>query len=72
VGLRNQPGQGRKAILTDSDKPLVKSRVQASPQQLKQACLGLKEELNKEFSTKTLQRFLKTLAGRAGGVVAKV
>jgi hypothetical protein len=28
----------------------------------------LKEELNKEFSAKTLQRFLKTLVGQAGDV----
>ena len=72
VGLRNKSGQGRKAILTDSDKPLIKSKVQASPQQLKQVRLELKEELNKEFSTKTLQRFLKTLVGQVGDVVEKV
>lgn len=72
VGLWNKSGQGRKAILTDSDKPLIKSKVQASPQQLKQVRLELKEELNKEFSTKTLQRFLKTLVERVGGDVEKV
>lgn len=72
VGLWNKSGQGRKAILTDSDKPLIKSKVQASPQQLKQVRLELKEELNKEFSTKTLQRFLKTLVRQVGDVVEKV
>lgn len=71
VGLWNKSGQGRKSILTDSDKPLIKSKVQASPQQLKQVRLELKEELNKEFSTKTLQRFLKTLVRQVGDVGGK-
>jgi transposase len=71
VGLWNKSGQGRKFILTDSDKPLIKSKVQASPQQLKQVRLELKEELNKEFSIKTLQRFLKSLVGQVGDVGEK-
>lgn len=66
IGLRNKLGQGRKFILKDSDLSLIKLKVQASPQQLKQVREELKQELNKEFSTKTLQRFLKTLVGRVG------
>lgn len=72
VGLWNKSGQGHKSILTDLDKPLIKSKVQASPQQFKQVRLELKEALNKEFSTKTLQRFLKTLVRQVGDVGEKV
>lgn len=61
AGLRNQSGQGRKFILTQSDKDLIKSKVQSSPQELKKVRQELKEELNKEFSQKTLERFLKRL-----------
>lgn len=72
VGLWNKAGQGRKPILTDSDQARIKASVQASPQQLKQVRLVLKEELQKEFSTKTLQRFLKSLVGQVGDAGAKV
>lgn len=72
VGLWNKAGQGRKFILTEADKPLIKSKVQSSPQQLKKVRLELKEELNKEFSTKTLQRFLKSLVKQIGDVGEKV
>jgi len=71
VGLRNRPGQGCKPILTDSDRELVKSKVQSTPQQLKAARLAIKEELQKDFSEKTLRRFLKSLVGRVGDVGAK-
>ncbi len=72
VGLRNKPGQGCKPILTESDHDLVKSKIRASPQQLRQARLAIKEELQKEFSEKTLRRFLKRLVGQVGDVGAKV
>ena len=49
TGLRNQSGQGRKFILTQSDKDLIKSKVQSSPQELKKVRQELKEELNKEY-----------------------
>jgi transposase len=71
VGLWNKRGQGRKPILTEADKESVKAKVKASPQQLKEARLALKEELEKEFSIKTLQRFLKSLAGQVGGAGEK-
>ena len=67
-GLMNKPGQGRKAILKPSDLPLIKARVQAAPQQIKRVREQLKEELNREFSTKTLTRFLKSLVKPVGDV----
>ena len=66
AGLRNKRGQGRKPILTSADTAAIKAKVQANPQQLKQVCEDLKEELAREFSVKTLGRFLKSLVGRVG------
>lgn len=66
-GLYNQPGQGRKPILSSADEALVNQHVSAHAQQLKAARQGLRQELNREFSHKTLQRFLKSVAG-AGSV----
>ena len=66
VGLYNQTGQGRKRILTDSDKEIVKAKVQQNPQELKRAIQEIKEELKKEFSQKTLKRFLKKLVTPLG------
>ena len=60
-GLGNAVGQGRKFILTEQDSAIIKAKVQANCQQLKQVRLELKQELSKEFSLKTLQRFLKNL-----------
>ena len=57
-GLMNHPGQGRKAILSPDDQPLIKTKLQAAPQQLRRVREELKAELNKEFSTKTLTRYL--------------
>lgn len=61
VGLLNAKGQGRKDILLASDGAKIKEKVQAHCQQLKVAREELKKELNKEFSDKTLKRFLKKL-----------
>jgi transposase len=68
VGLMNQKGQGRKAILLQADADTIKDKVQANAQQLKQAREELKKELNKKFSDKTLKRYLKKLVqdGNAG------
>ena len=60
-GLSNAVGQGRKYILIEQDSAVIKAKVQANCQQLKQVRLELKQELSKEFSLKTLQRFLKNL-----------
>lgn len=62
-GLYNKAGQGRKPILTAADQALVSQHVQAHIQQLKLARQTLRTELNREFSQKTLSRFLKSMAG---------
>ncbi len=62
-GLKTKPGQGRKPILDkDKDLSLIKERVQQERQKLKNAKALLEKDLDKSFSLKTLQRFLKTLA----------
>lgn len=61
VGLRDKAGRGRKAILQAEDLAIIKEKVQENAQRLKIARQKLKEELGREFSTKTLKRFLKSL-----------
>lgn len=70
-GLYNQPGQGRKAILTPADQLAVTQQVSAHCQQLKTARQVLRTELNREFSHKTLQRFLKSVAGAGSASVGE-
>jgi transposase len=60
-GLKDSAGRGRKPILQAVDLPQVKARVQENARQLKIARQRLKEELGREFSEKTLRRFLKSL-----------
>lgn len=71
MGLFNQKGVGRKAILTLAESALIKQKVQANHQKLSLAREELKAELHKEFSEKTLKRFLKNLVS-AGNVGANV
>lgn len=62
-GLRIKPGRGRKQIFDRvKHTPTVREVVQQERQRLSQAKLLLEQELNKEFSLKTLKRFLKKLA----------
>ena len=61
VGLRDKQGRGRRAILQAEDLAVIKAQVQENAQRLKIARQKLKEELGREFSTKTLKRFLKSL-----------
>lgn len=61
AGLRDKAGRGRKSILRDEDLAVIKERVQENAQRLKIAREKLKAELGREFSTKTLKRFLKSL-----------
>ena len=61
VGLRDLPGRGRRSILQPADLPQIKMRVQQNAQQLKLARVKLKEDLAREFSEKTLSRYLKNL-----------
>ena len=61
VGLRDQAGRGRKPILTIADFALVKECVEQNAQQLRVARVQLKEELKRDFSDKTLRRYIKNL-----------
>ena len=61
VGLRDKSGRGRKPILQAEDLPQIKRYIQENAQRLKIAREKLKEELGREFSAKTLKRFLKSL-----------
>ena len=61
VGLRDKAGRGRKPILRAEDLAQIKRRVQENAPGLKIARSLLKEELGREFSAKTLKRFLKSL-----------
>ena len=68
TGLNTRPGRGRKAILdVAADEEKVRQVVQQERQRLKRAKVVLEEELDKQFSEKTLKRFLKelTVAGSA-------
>lgn len=67
VGLRDKEGRGRKPILRAEDLAQIKKRVQENAQRLKVAREKLKEELGREFSTKTLKRFLKSLIADTNG-----
>ena len=67
VGLRDKAGRGRKPILRAEDLAQIKKRVQENAQRLKIARTLLKEELGREFSTKTLKRFLKSLIADTNG-----
>lgn len=70
-GLYNKPGQGRTPILTVADQAKVTHYVEQHSQQLKLARHTLRTELNRDFSQKTLSRFLKSVAGdgsASGGV----
>lgn len=67
VGLFNQKGVGRKAILTALESTIIKQKVPANHQKLSLAREELKAELHKEFSEKTLKRFLKNLVSAGNG-----
>ncbi len=67
VGLRDKEGRGRKPILRAEDLAQIKKRVQENAQRLKIARALLKEELGREFSTKTLKRFLRSLIADTNG-----
>ncbi len=62
IGLITKPGRGRKPVLDqEQDAAKVRKAVKQERQRLSQAKQILEEELNKEFSLKTLKRFLKKL-----------
>lgn len=67
AGLRTKPGRGRKAILDDqADLERVRAAVQDHRQKISLARAELETGLGKEFSTKTLKRFLKKIAAATG------
>jgi len=62
-GLKTRPGRGRKPLLDEQrDGKAVRKAVKKERQRLDQAKAALEEELDKSFSLKTLQRFLKNLS----------
>lgn len=63
AGLETKPGRGRKPVLESGrDLAQVRQAVVAERQRLSQAKLLLEEQLGREFSLKTLRRFLKKLS----------
>ena len=69
AGLANAAGQGRWPILTAADEEPVLAAVRTNRQQLKEVTVTLRQELGKDFSPRTLRRFLKSVAV-VGGVFA--
>jgi transposase len=62
AGLKNRPGQGKKPIFEAADALVLTEAVKDNRQQLKLAHLEAQAALQKEFSLKTLKRFLKKTA----------
>ena len=61
-GLKTKLGRGRKPILdAEQDLEAVKRAVQANRQRLSVAKAELEAELEKSFSTRTLERYIKNL-----------
>ena len=68
TGLRIKPGRGRKSILSEeADAVRVRQAVQEHRQRISQAKSALEEDLGKEFSHRTLVRFLKNLTADISG-----
>jgi transposase len=60
AGLMTKTGRGRKQVFDQlQDEAKVRQAVQKERQRLTQAKVILEKELNKQFSLKTLKRFLK-------------
>lgn len=61
-GLETKSGRGRKPILdAEADFETVRKAVQANRQRLSVAKAELETELDKNFSTRTLERYIKNL-----------
>ena len=69
AGLANAAGQGRRHILSADDEESVLAAVRTNRQQLQEVSATLRQELSKDFSPRTLRRFLKSVAV-VGGVFA--
>ena len=61
-GLQTKPGQGRKPILTHEHEQIVKDCISQERQRVKLIMDELTEQTGKQFSQRTLERFLKVLA----------
>jgi len=60
-GLQTKAGQGRKSKLVSEDFAIIKANVQEERQRLSQAKLLIETALDKQFSQRTLTRFLKVM-----------
>lgn len=60
-GLEIRTGRGRPTILQTEDTESVKEAVRKHRQRISQAKVELEKSLGKDFSQKTLERFLKNL-----------
>lgn len=68
TALRIKPGRGRKSILSqESDAERVRQAVITHRQRISLAKAALEEDLGKEFSHRTLVRFLKNLTADISG-----
>ena len=68
AGLETKPGSGRKPVLDPArDLEQVRKAVAEERQRLSQAKLLLEQQLGKDFSLKTLRRFLKKLSAATNG-----
>lgn len=62
AGLRIKPGRGRPSILSEKvDQEAVRQAVTEHRQRVSQAKAEIEEKLGKQFSERTLMRFLKNL-----------
>ena len=67
-GLRTKAGRGRPSILsTQTDAAAVRQAVQLHRQRISLAKAALEADLGKEFSHRTLVRFLKNLTADISG-----
>lgn len=63
VGLFTKKGRGRKSILNiETDETVVRDAIKVERQRLTETQAIIAQKLNKEFSTKTLKLFLKSLS----------
>lgn len=63
VGLFTKKGRGRKPILNiETDETVVRDAIKVERQRLTETQAIIAQKLNKEFSTKTLKLFLKSLS----------
>jgi transposase len=67
-GLRTKAGRGRPAIFcAETDAQAVREAVRQHRRRISQAKAALEEDLGKEFSQRTLVRFLKNLTADISG-----